>query len=89
MANGRSLCLGRTEGLSKVLVDKKTGRLLGVGAVGRHAGDIISIGGVVIEMEGDVEDLAATIHPHPTLAETIMMAAENYLGKETDLPPSK
>ena len=89
MANGRSLCLGRTEGLSKVLVDKKTGRLLGVGAVGRHAGDIISIGGVVIEMEGDVEDLAATIHPHPTLAETIMMAAENYLGKATDLPPSK
>jgi dihydrolipoamide dehydrogenase len=85
MANGRSLCLGRKEGMTKLISCKKTGRILGGGIVGRHAGDLIAEIGLAIEMCADVEDIALTIHPHPTLSETVAMSAEMIEGSITDL----
>lgn len=89
MACGRSLCQGRDEGLTKILADKTTGRILGAGIVGRFAGDLISEFALALEMGANVEDIALTIHPHPTLAETSMMAAEMWEGTITDLLPPK
>jgi dihydrolipoamide dehydrogenase len=84
-ASGRSLTLGRTEGLTKLLFDEATGRLLGCGIVGPNAGDLISEAALAIELGADAADVALTIHPHPTLSETIGLAAEAFEGTITDL----
>jgi dihydrolipoamide dehydrogenase len=84
-ASGRSLTLGRTEGLTKLLFDEATGRLIGCGIVGPNAGDLISEAALAIELGADAADVALTIHPHPTLSETIALAAEAFEGTITDL----
>jgi len=85
MANGRSLSLGRDEGLTKLLFDKETHQILGAGIVGPNAGDLISEIALAIEMGCEAADIALTIHPHPTLSETIGLAAEVFEGTITDL----
>lgn len=84
-ANGRSLSLGRDEGLTKLLVDEKTHRLIGGAATGPNAGELMAEIGLAIEMGCDVEDVSLTIHPHPTLSETVALAAEVFEGTITDL----
>ena len=84
-ASGRSLSLGRDEGLTKVLFDETTDRIIGCGIVGPSAGDLIAEAALAIEMGADAEDIGLTIHPHPTLSETIGMAAEAFEGTITDL----
>ena len=84
-ANGRSLSTGRDEGLTKVLFDDATGRIIGCGIVGPHAGDLIAEVALAIEMGADAVDLGHTIHPHPTLSETVNFAAEMFEGTITDL----
>jgi dihydrolipoamide dehydrogenase len=88
-ASGRSLSLGRDEGLTKVLFDEASERILGCGIVGPNAGDLISEAALAIEMGADASDIGATIHPHPTLSETFAMAAEMFDGTITDLIPPK
>lgn len=85
LASGRSLSLGREEGFTKLIVDKLTNRIIGAGIVGSNAGDLISEVGLAIEMGCDVEDVALTIHPHPTISETICQAAEIIDGTITDM----
>lgn len=85
LANGRSLSMGRSEGLTKLLYDPDTKRIIGGGITGTSAGDLIGEVALAIEMGCDVEDIALTIHPHPTLGETIMLAAEVIEGSVTDL----
>ena len=84
-ASGRSLSLGRDEGLTKLLFDSETERVIGCGIVGPSAGDLISELALAIEMGADAADIGLTIHPHPTLSETIGMAAEAFEGTITDL----
>ncbi|MFD0934016.1 dihydrolipoyl dehydrogenase, partial [Methylobacterium trifolii] len=84
-ASGRSLALGRDEGLTKVLFDEATDRILGCGIVGPSAGDLIAEAALAIEMGADAEDIGLTIHPHPTLSETVGLAAEAFEGTITDL----
>lgn len=84
-ASGRSLALGREEGLTKVLFDPETDRILGCGIVGPNAGDLIAEAALAIELGADAEDIGLTIHPHPTLSETIGLAAEAFEGTITDL----
>ena len=84
-ASGRALGLGRPEGFTKLLFDKKTGRVLGGGIVGPSAGDLISEVALALEMGADAADVGMTIHPHPTLSETVMFAAEAFEGTLTDL----
>jgi dihydrolipoamide dehydrogenase len=84
-ASGRSLSIGRDEGLTKILVDEATNRVLGAGIVGTNAGELIAEVGLAIEMGCDVEDIALTIHPHPTMSETVAQAAEIFEGTITDL----
>jgi dihydrolipoamide dehydrogenase len=84
-ASGRSLSLGRDEGLTKVLFDEATHHIIGCGIVGPNAGDLIAEAALAIEMGADAEDIGLTIHPHPTLSETIGMAAEMFEGTITDL----
>jgi len=84
LASGRALSLGRSEGFTKLLFDEKH-QVVGAGIVGVNAGDLISEVALAIEMGCDVEDIALTIHPHPTLSESIMMAAEVFEGTVTDL----
>ncbi len=84
-ANGRSLSLGRDEGLTKLLFDEATGRLIGCGIVGSNAGDLIAEAALAIEMGADAHDIGLTIHPHPTLSETVGLAAEVFEGSITDL----
>jgi dihydrolipoamide dehydrogenase len=84
-ASGRSLAIGREEGATKLLFDPQTRRLLGAGIVGTNAGDLISEAALAIEMGADAADIALTIHPHPTLSETIAMAAEAFEGTLVDL----
>src|SRR5665213_838837 len=84
-ANGKAHALGRTEGLSKVTVEKSTGRLLGAGAVGWEAGAIISEYALAIEMGALASDVSMTVHPHPTLNETLLGAVDVYLGHATDI----
>ncbi|MCO6440297.1 MAG: dihydrolipoyl dehydrogenase [Nitrococcus mobilis] len=84
-ANGRSLTLGRDEGLTKLIFDAKTERLIGGALVGPNAGDLIAEVALAIEMGADYHDIGLTIHPHPTLSETIGMAAEAAAGTLTDL----
>jgi dihydrolipoamide dehydrogenase len=84
-ASGRSLALNRDEGMTKILFDKATNRVIGAGIVGPNAGDLIAEVGLAIEMGCDAEDIGLTIHPHPTLSETVAFAAEAYDGTLTDL----
>jgi len=84
-ASGRSLAIGRDEGVTKLLFDPKTGRVLGAGIVGTNAGDLISEAALAIEMGCDAADIGLTVHPHPTLSETVAMAAEAFEGTLTDL----
>jgi dihydrolipoamide dehydrogenase len=84
-ASGRSLSLGRSEGLTKLLFDETTHRVIGAGIVGPHAGDLIAEVALAIEMDCEAGDLGLTVHPHPTLSETIAFAAEVYEGTVTDL----
>ena len=84
-ASGRALALGRSEGFTKLLFDKKTGRVLGGAVVGQSAGDLIAEIGLAIEMDADAADISLTIHPHPTLSETIAFASEAFEGTLTDL----
>ncbi len=88
-ASGRAIANGRDEGFTKLLVDKETHRVVGGGMVGTHAGDMIGELALAVEMGCDPTDIAKTIHPHPTLGETIGMAAEVFEGVCTDLPPAK
>jgi dihydrolipoamide dehydrogenase len=84
-ASGRSLSLGRDEGMTKLLFDDKTHRIIGGGIVGSNAGDLIAEVALAIEMGANAVDIAKTIHPHPTLSETIGMSAEAFEGTITDL----
>jgi len=84
-ASGRALSLGRAEGFTKLLWDKKTERVLGGAIVGPNAGDLIAEIGLAIEMGADATDIGQTVHPHPTLSETVAFAAEAYAGTLTDL----
>ncbi|HEV2498411.1 MAG TPA: dihydrolipoyl dehydrogenase [Terriglobia bacterium] len=83
-ASGRALTLGRTDGLTKLLIDPATERVLGVGIAGVGAGDLIAEGVLAIEMAALASDVELTIHPHPTLSETVMQAAEVFFGTSTD-----
>jgi dihydrolipoamide dehydrogenase len=84
-ASGRSLSLGRKEGVTKILCDKATGRILGAGMVGPNAGELIAEAVLALEMGADADDISLTIHPHPTLSETFGFAAEMINGTITDL----
>jgi dihydrolipoamide dehydrogenase len=84
-ASGRALALGRSEGFTKLLFDKKTKRVLGGAVVGPNAGDLIAEVGLAVEMGADAADVSLTIHPHPTLSETVALAAEAFEGTLTDL----
>ena len=88
-ASGRAIANGRDEGFTKLLFDAESHRILGGGIVGTHAGDLISEVALAVEMGADVIDIAKTIHPHPTLGESVGMAAEVAEGVCTDLPPMK
>lgn len=82
-ASGRATTLGRTDGATKLILEPETGRILGVGIVGVGAGELIAEGALAVEMGVHAEDLGGTMHPHPTLSETLMESAELFLGKAT------
>jgi dihydrolipoamide dehydrogenase len=84
-ASGRALGMDRAEGFTKLIFDENTKRIVGGGVVGVHAGDLIAEIGLAIEMGATAEDIGLTIHPHPTLSESVMMAAEMFEGTITDL----
>jgi dihydrolipoamide dehydrogenase len=88
-ASGRAIANGRDEGFTKLLFDEETHRIVGGGIVGTHAGDMIGEVALAIEMGADAVDIGKTIHPHPTLGESIGMAAEVAHGSCTDLPPQR
>ncbi|MDP3702313.1 MAG: dihydrolipoyl dehydrogenase [Hylemonella sp.] len=88
-ASGRAIANGRDEGFTKLLFDEETHRIVGGGIVGTHAGDMIGEITLAIEMGADAVDIGKTIHPHPTLGESIGMAAEVAHGSCTDLPPAR
>ncbi len=88
-ASGRAIANGRDEGFTKLIFDAETHRILGGGIVGTRAGDLISELALAIEMGADAVDIGKTIHPHPTLGESVGMAAELYEGVCTDMPPVK
>lgn len=88
-ASGRAIANGCDEGFTKLIFDEKSGRVIGGGIVGASAGDLIGEIGLAIELGADAEDIGRTIHPHPTLGETIGLAAEVFTGGCTDLPPPK
>ena len=82
-ASGRALSFDRTDGLTKLIIDPDTERILGVGIVGHGAGELIAEGVVAVEMGATAKDLALCVHPHPTLSETLMEAAEVFYGHAT------
>lgn len=84
-ASGRSLSIGRNEGMTKVLFDKESGQLIGAGIVGTNAGELIAEAVLALEMGADAEDIGLTVHPHPTLSETLNFAAEVAEGTCTDI----
>ena len=84
-ASGRAIGIGRTEGFTKLIFDEATHRIVGAGIVGVHAGDLIAEAALAIEMGAEVADIGHTIHPHPTLSESVAMAAEVFDGTITDL----
>ncbi len=88
-ASGRAIANGRDEGFTKLLFDDATHRIVGGGIVGTHAGDLISEIALAIEMGADAVDIGRTIHPHPTLSESIGLGAELFEGVCTDLPPAR
>jgi dihydrolipoyl dehydrogenase len=88
-ASGRAIANGRDEGFTKLLFDEETHRCIGGGIVGTHAGDLIGEVCLAVEMGADPVDIGKTIHPHPTLAESVGMAAEVFEGVCTDLPPPR
>jgi dihydrolipoyl dehydrogenase len=88
-ASGRALGLGRGEGLTKLLFSAEDGRLLGAGLVGTHAGELIAETALAIELGADAHDIGLTVHPHPTLSETVAFAAEMAAGTITDLLPPR
>jgi len=88
-ASGRAIANGRDEGFTKLIFDEETHRIVGGGIVGTHAGDLISEICLAIEMGADAVDIGKTIHPHPTLGESVGMAAEIYEGVCTDVPPAR
>jgi dihydrolipoyl dehydrogenase len=85
--SGRATTMGATDGLTKIITDSETQRVLGMGIVGRDAEGLISEGALAIEMGAQLEDLALTVHPHPTLSETLAETAEIYLGLATHIIP--
>jgi dihydrolipoamide dehydrogenase len=89
LASGRAMTLGRTEGLTKLLVDPETERVLGVGVVGAGAGELIAEATLAVEMASSARDVALTIHAHPTLSETIAEAAESFYGINTHQMPAR
>ena len=84
-ASGRALATGRDDGMTKLLFDKNTRRLIGAGMVGVNAGELIAETVLALEMGADAMDLSLTVHPHPTLSETVFFAAEIAAGNITDL----
>jgi dihydrolipoamide dehydrogenase len=84
-ASGRSLSIGRNDGLTKLLFDKASKKIIGAGMVGPNAGELIAEAVLALEMGADMEDIALTVHPHPTLSETFNFAAEVAEGTITDL----
>jgi dihydrolipoamide dehydrogenase len=84
-ASGRAITLNRPEGMTKLLLDPDTERVLGVGIVGAGAGELIAEGVLAVEMAALASDLKLSIHPHPTLSETIMESAEVFFGQSTHL----
>ena len=84
-ASGRAIGLGRTEGFTKLVFDEASHRVIGGGIVGPHAGELIAEVALAIEMGAEAADIGHTIHPHPTLSESVAMAAEVYEGTITDL----
>jgi dihydrolipoamide dehydrogenase len=88
-ASGRAIANGRDEGFTKLLFDATTHRILGGGIVGTNAGDLISEIALAVEMGADAVDIGRTIHPHPTLSESVGLAAEVFEGVCTDLPPPR
>jgi dihydrolipoyl dehydrogenase len=88
-ASGRAIGVGRTEGFSKTLYDNSNHRIIGAAAVGVNAGELIAEMGLAIEMGCEAEDIALTIHPHPTLSESFGFSAEAFEGTCTDLPPAR
>lgn len=84
-ASGRAVTLDRTEGMTKLVIDPASERVLGVGIVGPGAGELIAEGTLAIEMAALAKDVALTIHPHPTLSETVMQSAEVFFGTSTDM----
>jgi dihydrolipoamide dehydrogenase len=89
LASGRAMTLGRTEGMTKLLVDPETERILGIGVVGAGAGELIAEATLAVEMSASARDVALTIHAHPTLSETIAEAAESYYGINTHQMPAR
>jgi dihydrolipoamide dehydrogenase len=84
-ASGRAMTIDRTEGITKLILDPQTERVLGVGIVGAGAGELIAEGVLAVEMAAVAKDIGLTIHPHPTLSETLMAAAEVFFGTATDI----
>ncbi|MCH8326793.1 MAG: dihydrolipoyl dehydrogenase, partial [Bacteroidetes bacterium] len=84
-ASGRATTIDRKDGVTKLIVDPETERLLGIGICGPGAGELIAEGVLAIEMGANLTDLKLTIHPHPTLSETIMEAAEVFFGQSTHI----
>lgn len=89
VASGRALSNGRSDGMTKLLFDPSDDRVIGAAIVGPNAGELIAEAALAIEMGSDAVDLGHTIHPHPTLSETLNFAAEMYEGTITDLMPPK
>ncbi len=88
-ASGRALTLDRPDGLTKLILKPETERILGVGIVGHGAGDLISEGVLAVEMGATARDMAETVHPHPTLSETLMECAESFYGTSASVPARK
>jgi dihydrolipoamide dehydrogenase len=88
-ASGRALSMGRADGMTKLIVDPETHRVLGAGVVGVNAGELIAEAVLAIEAGLDAEDIALSIHPHPTLSETVRFSAEAAEGTITDLAPRR
>ncbi len=88
-ASGRAIGIGRTEGFTKLIFDEATHRIIGAGIVAPNAGDLISETALAIEMGAEAADIGLTIHPHPTLSESVGMAAEVYEGTVTDIVAPK
>ncbi|MBI9070886.1 MAG: dihydrolipoyl dehydrogenase [Melioribacteraceae bacterium] len=84
-ASGRAVTMDRNDGMTKILADPETGRIMGMGLVGPGAGEMISEGALAIEMAALVKDVALTIHPHPTISETVMETAEMFFGQSTHI----